>query len=1220
MRSATLALTLLTLTSCGGDPDPCSGTSGACVAILVQGSASLDTLTFTLAGALSDTWSAPTTVLPDDIAVPLASDKSGPLTVSVRASHGTTTTASGMSAVTLAAGAHTIVHITLGPPMVVTAGCSDGVKNGDETDIDCGGSCSACAIGKMCKLPGDCASALCTAGLCATSMSASFSDGKLDGDETDVDCGGSCPACADGKMCKVAMDCLHADCRAGMCLAPSCSDGLLNNGESDVDCGGANCGPCANGKMCKKPGDCTSAVCTAGLCVAATCSDKILDGKETDVDCGGGACPPCVARQTCVLPADCDSDVCTNTVCAAATCSDGVENQSESDVDCGGTCAACANGKMCKVPGDCQSAHCMGGLCVAASCSDGIKNNAETDVDCGGSCAPCANSKMCKVAGDCASANCVAGVCAVPTCSDGVKNQSETDVDCGGTCGKCANGKMCKVPGDCASISCGGGVCAAPTCSDGVKNGAETDVDCGGGACKKCGGGKACMAATDCLSNACVAAACGTVLAMAAPRTYAVGDLPQSAVVADLNGDGVPDILVAELAAGDVRSLIGVGDGTFNPGRVTTASNNNSSSPGALAVADVDGDKIPDAVLTALGSTISVLHGKGDGSFSSTAITTSVFTTGSLLLVDLDGDGKLDAVTRSSTAVVAMQGFNDGTFDTGGTFPKVAVPSPAGLLAADMNNDKSPDIIVVGFDGAVRVLLNDTHGTLTAQAAVTTTGVFLSNPVAGDFDGDNQLDVACTAGGSGMSGLLVFHGGGDGRLTAIGGLIPTGANLFGLARGDFDGDGHLDLATSDFITGQLRWFHGDGAGHFAARQTSYALPRLGALVAADLDGDGHLDLVTTSGCPSSAVCARGQVIAVPGGAGGPFMLAPSATVGWAPYALTTGDLDGDGHADLVTIGSSVAAADLLFGDGKGGFAQTQTAPPLASLVYALAAARFDTTSTVDQLAVIRESQGPEVVSIDATGAVSNVRAVTLGTSSNAIAVGDLDGKLGPDLVLNATGSNLLTVLLNDGTGRLTPTGSTFAASSDSSVTPASLVLADLDGDKHLDLIVGCQAASPSISVLAGKGDGGFLAAQVSVITAQPTQVAVGDLDGDGHLDVVASSALASGITTLRNTGTGGVLATPTFLASGDGYYGLVLADLDHDGKLDAAATDDGRWGITIFRGNGAGALAAVASFAAGPHPDALVSADFNGDGLPDLATTNIFQTAPGLSTLLNRSH
>jgi len=90
-----------------------------------------------------------------------------------------------------------------------------------------------------------------------------------DGTETDTDCGGACPAkCADGKMCNVGGDCTSTHCSGGKCIPTSCFDTTQNNSETDVDCGGGVCPPCAVTKMCSVNGDCTTNNCVGGVCQA----------------------------------------------------------------------------------------------------------------------------------------------------------------------------------------------------------------------------------------------------------------------------------------------------------------------------------------------------------------------------------------------------------------------------------------------------------------------------------------------------------------------------------------------------------------------------------------------------------------------------------------------------------------------------------------------------------------------------------------------------------------------------------------------------------------------------------------------------------------------------------------------------------------------------------------------------------------------------------------
>src|SRR5690606_23685710 len=96
--------------------------------------------------------------------------------------------------------------------------CADGVENQDETDVDCGGTtCDPCGIGQRCSGGSDCTTGNCDSGTCAA-VSASCTDGVQNGTETDVDCGGSCGPCADGQSCGAPADCTSGYCNRGECV------------------------------------------------------------------------------------------------------------------------------------------------------------------------------------------------------------------------------------------------------------------------------------------------------------------------------------------------------------------------------------------------------------------------------------------------------------------------------------------------------------------------------------------------------------------------------------------------------------------------------------------------------------------------------------------------------------------------------------------------------------------------------------------------------------------------------------------------------------------------------------------------------------------------------------------------------------------------------------------------------------------------------------------
>lgn len=139
----------------------------------------------------------------------------------------------------------------------------------------------------------------------------SCSNGLKDGKETDLDCGGDCAGCAIDEICKKNTDCADNYCAPNKtCQLPSCSDKIKNGKETGVDCGGieagSGCNTCDVGVACKVDKDCSSKNCYDDICEEATCDDAKLDGAETDFDCGGPDCEPCKDGGKCEIDSDCE--------------------------------------------------------------------------------------------------------------------------------------------------------------------------------------------------------------------------------------------------------------------------------------------------------------------------------------------------------------------------------------------------------------------------------------------------------------------------------------------------------------------------------------------------------------------------------------------------------------------------------------------------------------------------------------------------------------------------------------------------------------------------------------------------------------------------------------------------------------------------------------------------------------------------------------------------
>lgn len=190
---------------------------------------------------------------------------------------------------------------------------TDGVKNNDETDVDCGGiQGKGCEDEKQCLTRRDCQSRVCMAEADGVlrCQSSRPDDRVQNGGETDVDCGGDrAPACADLSTCTTSRDCKSLVCAFGKCSSPAI-DGVKNGTETDVDCGGDVAPPCGLVRRCSVSADCVSSSCQSGECVPPSPTDGQKNGTETDVDCGGRGNPKCAPRKLCAAHDDCASGGC----------------------------------------------------------------------------------------------------------------------------------------------------------------------------------------------------------------------------------------------------------------------------------------------------------------------------------------------------------------------------------------------------------------------------------------------------------------------------------------------------------------------------------------------------------------------------------------------------------------------------------------------------------------------------------------------------------------------------------------------------------------------------------------------------------------------------------------------------------------------------------------------------------------------------------------------
>ncbi len=324
-------------------------------------------------------------------------------------------------------------------------------------------------------------------------------------------------------------------------------------------------------------------------------------------------------------------------------------------------------------------------------------------------------------------------------------------------------------------------------------------------------------------------------------QSLSTGNSPESIAVADLNGDGILDLAVADFDE-HVTILLGNGDGTF----VYKLTVGAGAGADAVAVADFNGDGIPDLAFTnAADSTVSIVLGNGDGTFTAKSSSATGHWPNAIAVGDFNGDGFLDLAIANAPYgfvngfVTILLGNGDGTFTAAASPP---VPgAPWDVVAGDFNGDGIPDLALAGNNNAVAILLGNGDGTFTAAAASPPTGSGTGYAFVADFDGDGKADLAVT---NSDNTLTILLGNGDGtfRATAASPMtFPYTASVGPSA--DFNGDGIPDLFVVDYSNHTVRYLLGNGDGTFTATAASPQLDsNLQELSAGDFNGDGIPDL------------------------------------------------------------------------------------------------------------------------------------------------------------------------------------------------------------------------------------------------------------------------------------------------------------------------------------------------------------------------------------------
>ncbi|CAF4606681.1 unnamed protein product [Rotaria socialis] len=694
-------------------------------------------------------------------------------------------------------------------------------------------------------------------------------------------------------------------------------------------------------------------------------------------------------------------------------------------------------------------------------------------------------------------------------------------------------------------------------------------------------------------------------------KTYSIGfgSRPYAVTTVKLKNKNTTNIIVTLWGTGNLAVLTEYDAVYFaNRKKYSTGS---APQPYSITIGNFrDNNHVDIAVVNSGHDTLDVLFNSGNSSFE-TQLTLSIGADHYPLYVttgDINKDDHLDIVTINSknNSISVILGHGNGSFETPKMYSTEDGSYPLAVAINDINGDNRSDLVIANTNrDNIGILFRYNYTLFKSENKY-----FSRNErrplsiLTSDFNNDTYLDIAVTFYYSHTIGILLGHGNGTFGIMMIHAL-KNGSKPESLVAHDFNNDGRLDIIVVNAGTDDLVILLGCGNGSFTTtkRLSTGENSNPIAIILADINKDGRTDIVVVNHAHDTIGVLFGY-----GNLTFSTLYSYSTGIDSGPKSIAAGDFNSDGRIDIVVGNYGTSSISIFLGNEKESFiTQMNYSTGYQSWPACITVGDFNGDNQLD-FAVSNHNLNDVGIFLGyGNGSFAPITTYSTGHGSSPrfLDTGDFnnDGKL--DIAVANYGTNNIVVLFGYGDGTFL-LGIAYRTGIGSS--PCGLAIGDFNKDSILDIAV-ANYKSNDISIFLANGTDLYAGVTSHSMGdgAHPISIAIDDLNNDGLADIAVANYGTDNVGILLGSGHRNFDSViPYSTGIGSGPYSLSIADFNNDYRLDIVVANSKTNTIAILTniGNGMFVTNMLYSTGSGSQPYAVVTNDFNNDGISDIAVAN----------------